>query len=355
MIDSYEYKWTCSAADLKEWDLFLKGDPRGHCQQVSHWLASFKHYGADFEVLMVRNKENRIVAGVGVLIIGIPFFKVVIAPSGPVISAGHDQLFEDILHLFLEKARQKKAFYCHLNVPALKEDVEQLRKHTLSTIHTDSLFFSGRPGNQFKFVASINGFRPVIIPDHANESSYKQLFNSFNTNTRRNIRKAAHNELELKFATTEAELKQAYSIIAEVAELQQYRVRSWDRMKDMLLNMIEDGLCLVPCCYANGRLKGALVLWDIGQRLTYVYGGILREMPDLKGGHFLHHEMLKYSIRKGYSFYDFGVAGNEGVSRFKEGFQADHIEFNGTRYWVLNKVKYLLYEVFSWSLERIKS
>jgi len=87
-----------------------------------------------------------------------------------------------------------------------------------------------------------------------------------------------------------------------------------------------------------------LIVFDIGQRLTYVYGGIIREEKDLKLGHFMHNEMIKLSIEKGYEFYDFSVVGSEGVTRFKKGFNSHHVQFIGNRYWVLNKYKFFIYK-----------
>ena len=354
MINKYRTNWTKSKEDLKQWDIFLKNDPRGHCQQVSHWLASFKVYGCDFEVLLVRDNENRIIAGVGVVIVGLPFFKVMVAPSGPIITSGYEVLFERILQLFLERAKQRKVFYCHINVPVPKENITTLSKHCINGVSPGSLLFTGRIGNKFTHVSSINGFRPIFIDYSQAVSPYEFVFSRFNANTKRNIKSAAKNRLELRFASTESELKEAYHIIETIATLQRYTVRTWESTKGMLLNMIANGLCLVPCCFANGSLKGALIVFDIGQRLTYISGGILREKKDLKVGHFLQNEMLKYSIENGYSFYDISVIGNEGVTRFKEGFYGHHIEFIGNRYWVMNKFKFSLYKIFSSFISRNK-
>ena len=200
----------------------------------------------------------------------------------------------------------------------------------------------------------INGLRPVYVKYEEDLSPYDYVLSKCNSNTRRNIRTAYRNKLELRYATTEADVKDAYYVIERNAKLQGYDIRPWEDSKEMLMNMIKSGLCIVPCAYSDGLLKGSLIVFDIGQRLTYVYGGIIREDKDLKLGHFMHNEMLKLSIEKGYKFYDISVNGSEGVTRFKKGFNGNHVEFIGNRYWVLNKLKFFIYKRFNSLIVRNK-
>jgi lipid II:glycine glycyltransferase (peptidoglycan interpeptide bridge formation enzyme) len=346
-ISDYRISWTNTKEDLKEWDEFLKNNTRGHCQQVSHWLSSFKIYSLDFELLLIKNSNSEIIGGLGVVIVGVSIFKVLVAPSGPILSNGYEGLFESVLELFLERAKTKKVFYCHINVPVLREDDRFLAEYCLSNISNESLLFSGNEGNEFVHVYGIDGLRPVYIKYDEDLLPYEYVISKCNANTRRNIRAAYKNKLELRYATTEADVKDAYYVIERNAKLQGYDVRSWDDSKEMIMNMIQSDLCLVPCAYTDGVLKGSLILFDIGQRLTYIYGGIIREEKDLKLGHFMHNEMIKLSIEKGYKFYDISVNGSEGVTRFKKGFNGNHIEFIGNRYWVLNKMKFFIYKKFN--------
>lgn len=353
-INDFKTYWTNSEADLKQWDEFLRDNPRGHCQQVSHWLSSFKVYCLDFELLLVKDSKSKIIAGLGVVIVGIPFFRVLVAPSGPIISSGFEDLFEPILKLFLDSAKKRKAFYCHINVPVLKDNSSLLKTYCLSNIPQESVLFSGKAGNEFIHVYGINGLRPVYIKYNDGSSPYDYVFSKFNSNTRRNIRAAYKNKLELRYATSETDVTAAYDVIERNAKIQGYDIRSWADSRRMIMGMVQEGLCLVPCCYSDGVLKGALIVFDIGQRLTYVYGGIIREEKDLKLGHFMHNEMIKLSIEKGYKFYDISVNGSEGVTRFKKGFDGNHVEFIGNRYWVLNKWKFFVYKKFNSLIVRNK-
>lgn len=353
-LTDYRIYWTKSKKDLQQWDDFLKNNPRGHCQQVSHWLASFKIYSLDFELLLIRNKSSEIVGGLGVVIVGISFFKALVAPSGPILSIGYEALFESVLELFIERAKSKHVFYCHINVPVLKEGDHFLSEYYLSKISEESLLFSGYEGNEFIHVYGINGLRPVYIKYDKELSPYDYVFSKSNSNTRRNIRSAYKNKLKLRYAISEAEVKEAYYVIERNAKLQGYDIRPWEDSREMLMSMIKSDLCFVPCAYSSGILKGALIVFDVGKRLTYIYGGIIREEKDLKLGHFMHSEMIKLSIEKRYKFYDISVNGSEGVTRFKKGFDGHHVEFIGNRYWVFNKWKFFVYKRFNSLIVRNK-
>jgi lipid II:glycine glycyltransferase (peptidoglycan interpeptide bridge formation enzyme) len=339
--------WTNLEKDLKDWDNFLRNNPRGNCQQISNWLASFQNYGFKSEVLLVKDEENKIIAGVGTILSKMPFLKVLLAPSGPILSEGYENLFETILNLFLERAKEKKVFYCHINAPVLKDPNSKMGKHCLENISLDSIFFSGELGNEFQYVTSINGLRPVYINYNQDISPYDLVKKSFKRNTRDNVRVSYKNGLELKYASSEKEIEEAYELIVKNANQIGYTIRSWKDSKDMFLGMFNNKTCIIPCCYNEGILKGVLIVFDIGQRLTPMYGGILREKKDLKIGHFMHNEMLKLSIEKAYDCYDISVIGSEGVTRFKKGFGSEHVEFIGNRYWVLNQFKFKIYKMLN--------
>ena len=128
---------------------------------------------------------------------------------------------------------------------------------------------------------------------------------------------------------------------------QGYSVRSWNDIKPMLIKMVKAKVCLIPYCLHHNSIKGALIVFEIGKRLTYISGGTLREEIDLKIGHFLHNEMIIYCIDKGYAFYDISVGGSVGVTRFKEGFGAKHLEFIGSRHWIFLSELLKLLGIFS--------
>lgn len=338
----HKFIWTKKESDLKEWDIFLNSTPRGHYSQISHWLKSYKSYGFDFDLLIVRNNENKIIGGLGAVISKFSFIKLYSCSCGPILKKDYDFLAEELIEQFKNRAIAINATCCQIMIPILKIENKNIEPHCLDTLLKKCLA-SSNSGNIIKSVSIVNGFREVKIDNNDNNIE-ENILKTFNTNTRRNIKKASKNGLTLKYAKTPEEIKQAYQIIELNGEVQGYSVRSWEDFKDTLIQMVNDNLCLIPTCFKNEEIKGALIVVQTGKRLSYISGGTIREKEDFRVGHFLHYEMIKLSIKKRYNFYDISVGGSKGVTRFKEGFGGNHVKFNEPLYWVLNNKKFYIYE-----------
>ncbi|MFA0961211.1 lipid II:glycine glycyltransferase FemX [Roseivirga sp. BDSF3-8] len=341
----YKFEWTKSKKELDEWDSFLQATPRGHYLQVSHWLTSYTRYGFGYELLTVRDSDGNLVAGLGVVISKVAMFKGYCCPCGPVIADGYEEVLNDILEAFKQRAIEKKAIFCQVNMPLFTDPGTALIQHGLS-VDTSALsaLRGAYEGDKARGISSINGFRSVLIRYDQEGEPYDYVYGSFNKNTKRNVKKASKNGLELKFATTPEKVEETYHLLEHNGETQGYSVRAWEDFKDTLLGMMEKGMCMMPYCEFEGKMLGALIIFNVGKRLTYVSGGTIREERDLKVGHFLHNEMLKLSIEKGYRFYDISVGGSPGVTRFKEGFNGRHVAFYEPRYWVLSPLLFKAYD-----------
>ena len=287
------YKWTKSKEDLRSWDAFLKTNSRGHNLQAISWLESYSIYNFDYDLLIITNQVNKIVGGVGAVIGGFNIFKSFVVPCGPIILEAYENSLDDIIKEVLKRAKFSKAFLCQINLPILKHDCSFFFKYSLNRQEDNNVVFQALKGNKFPVISSVNGFRAVVL-NQKSGINYDDVWKNFNTNTKRNINKAYNNNLKLKYATTNTEIEAAYKIIEENAKSQNYAVRPWLDMKQMLFSMLENQQCVIPCCFKDKQLKGVLILFEIGERLTYISGGTLRESIDLKVGHFLHNEMIKY-------------------------------------------------------------
>ena len=97
-----------------------------------------------------------------------------------------------------------------------------------------------------------------------------------------------------------------------------------------------------------------------GKKEWYLYGGSLNEHRNLMPTYLLQWEMIKQAIKKECEFYDFrGVCAtdsfhyNEGLYRFKKGFNAEFVEFIDM-YKVYNKFIYFLFEKCAYKLRNFK-
>ena len=211
----------------------------------------------------------------------------------------------------------------------------------------EEVFKGSKAGNIINFVSCVNGFREVPIYYGDEIDSEESLFYTFTKNTRRDVRYSLKNNLSLKFAKSNKELKEAYLLLEENAKNQNYTIRPWSDFKNILISMVQDKVCIVPTCYHDGKLKAALIILNVGKRYTYLSGGSKREKPDLQVSRFLQFQILKLSIEKKYLFYDISVGGPKSVTRFKEGFGGEHRKFVESRYWVEKNFFFWAYRNFS--------
>jgi len=335
------FKWTQEEAELEKWDSFLDENPRGHFSQLSTWLKSYKAYGFDFKVLLGYEKDQ-IIGGLGVVIAKASIFRFYIAPYGPIVSKGFEGSMGVLLEEFYRDAKKRGATYCQANIPSVAKENVLLNDYIVNDYDDSILPKNYHIGSQFKFVSS-NVRLGVVDLHYGEENSYESTALSFKSNTRRDVNKSQRIQNELVFAKTKAEIFEAYTVIQNNADTIGYAVRSWEDIKETLIAMVSNNRCLIPTCFNDGDLKGALVVFIGGRRLSYIMGATKREKKDLMVGHFLQNEMIKYSIDKQFSFYDISAGGSKGVMKFKEGFGANFVDLVGPRYWICNPLKFRVY------------
>lgn len=337
--------------DLSTWDSFIRTNSRGSYLQYSAWLQSYNSYGFDYEIIGYFNKQGDLVAGIGSVITKFLFFRIYSCSFGPIIANGYEQYADQVVENFLEQAKIHKAFLAQITIPSIKLEFEDYLKpfHLSQSLLFESLSGS-KKGNLVKTVIAVDGYRTVKLEGF----DEKSILRSFNSNTRRNIKKSFKNGLILKFAVDADTIKEAYKILELNSKEQGYSVRGWEDFKPTLLKLIKSGDCIIPYCVKNDKIKGALIVLKGGNRLTYISGGTVREKPDLAIGHFLHFHMIKYSLQNDFAFYDISVGGSKGVTRFKEGFAGKHVTFEDSRYWVLDEVTYYCYSKLLPSLKKYK-
>lgn len=321
---------------LERWDDFLKTDSRGHFSQYSTWLKSYMEYGFDFQLLLFL-ENNKIIGGCGFVIPKFAIFKFVIVPAGPIVDQFNDDKIEVLLKKMNDYAVEIRACYLQINLPHYSDNKKS--DFTSSKLESNSFYYTGFNGTKFKYVISVDGFRFVDLSDKFPEQKY-------NTNTRRNIKKAFHAGLQFHFAETPQEIKLAYECIENNAVSQGYGVRSFNAFKHTLYDLIKKKQAVFAVCSVDNKIVGALFLIEAGNRFSYISGGTDRNYSSYNIGHFLHQQMIQLSIEKEYQVYDISVGGNYGVIRFKEGFGGIHYKFIGTKYWILKPTVFKIFLFF---------
>jgi hypothetical protein len=342
-LKEVSYNWTTQSQDWESWNRFLIDNPRGIYLQTKEWLESYLPYGFSPFLLIARDSEGNILGGIGAVLAKVGPFKVLIAPYGPILNCGLENLAIPLIESFKNLAQSKGAFLAQVSFPSEATEENFHSAHLLSSKLSDQTLGHLNKGLLFKFVIGISAFRAVNLyagqPD-----AYEKVRSNYKSATRRDVNKSGRIGNELFFAKSETEIKIAYDLILINAENQGYAVRSWQEFGYTLVSMVKEDLCFIPCCKNEGELKGALVIFDVGKKLHYIMGGIIREKKDLMVGHFLQDQVIQIGIQKGYEFYDISMGGSKGVVRFKEGFGGEIIGLVEPQYWVLKPLQFMAFQ-----------
>ncbi|WP_296702041.1 GNAT family N-acetyltransferase, partial [Algoriphagus sp.] len=264
------------------------------------------------------------------------------APYGPIVKSGSENILKDLTEEFKNHSKRKKVFLSQLSLPAEQGETNHYPTHFLPFESVDKLFSTEKKGMIFKYVTGVTAFRAIdLFPKEDN--SYEKVRANYKTSTRRDVNKSGRMGNELKFAQTEDEIKKAYELIELNAESQGYSVRTWDAFGNTLIQMVNKDQCIIPCCFNEGELKGALIIFDVGNKLHYIMGATLREQKDKMVGHYLQDQVIQLGIKKGYDFYDISMGGSEGVVKFKEGFGGNVVALTETRYWVEKPLQFFAF------------
>jgi len=328
-----------SQEEYDEWDTFVQKSTKGHFAQLSTYLKSFTAYGANFMIIMAKEKE--IQGGVGLLVFGKGPFKLVSLPMGPVIKEGSEKILYDLINEALQYAKSIKAFLFQMQIPYSQQTnhpsiYSSIKLPETSLLNEGFPFKVGSIVNQF-FVISLD-----IEPTH--ETWEESILMTFDAKTRRNIRTAEKNNLSLREAITQEEIKEAYALMIENGITQGYATRSWEEFGATILEQVKKKQAIFTTVFKDEKLLGAHYGITSGNNYTYIMGATRRIEKDYKIGHFLHWSIIKKAKALGLKRYDFSSTGSPGVYKFKLGFKPTQYIFNTPYYYVLSKGKFKVFQ-----------
>ena len=326
---------------LAEWDEFVTKSPRGHYCALSTWLRSFEAYGLRTLVLLARReKGGAVIGGMGCLTFGALGFLGVTAPIGPLVNIGDDDAAKPILEESIRKARQLGAFLFQAQAPV--PEVASLP--FLLPCLSDVPMLPGRP-----FSAGAAPDQMLWIDFARVEASEERLWRermlgTFNSNTRRNIRRAEKANLQIEEAVSEPEVKAGFALIEENGIEQGYATRSWGEFGATLLEQVRLDQATILVARSEGRIVGSHYSVRAGQRCSYLMGGTARLEEDLGIGHALHWSAMVRARNSGLLGYDLTTSGPPGVLRFKMGFHPDLIKLTPAQHTVLRPLRFRIFD-----------
>lgn len=170
-----------------------------------------------------------------------------------------------------------------------------------------------------------------ILKLDKNESD---LLKQCSDNTKRNIKKAAKENLSLKIQNDENGIRNFYDMMCETRKKHGLPPQPFSFFKNILDLIITKGFGdILFAIKDNNYISGAIYL-KFGKKLLYKYGASYSQYLKFRGNHFVMWEAIKKYKNEGYEEFDFGESDleQEGLKRFKRGWNADELSIYTTRY-----------------------
>lgn len=313
----------CDPEKIKEYESFAENHPNGNFMQSVRWTGVKKSW--DYEIIIVRNAENKITGSALVLIKEIPFLKrtFLYSPHGPVCDYKDRGALEKIME-GVEILRRKYRAYETIFDPCITEnDTEEIE------IFKEMGFSFKADAPELSTIQARNNYVLKI-----NGRTKEEIFDSFHKKWRYNIRVAQRKGVECRICGAEA-LDDFYTLMEETGKRDGFCIRSREYFNRMLDNLGEH--CRLYMCYYEGHPVSGAVSVQYAGKTCYVYGASTTLYRNVMPNYLMQWNMICWAVESGCRLYDFqGIPfykdethPNYGVYRFKKGFNGEVMTYAG--------------------------
>lgn len=322
----------------KEYEEFVQKHYKGHFAQSIKWAKTKIEW--KYEIIVSRDENQKIKGSMLLLIRKMPIFNtsLVYSPRGPVCDIDDKETFEELSKKAEEICKKYKAFMIRID-PDISNSDMQFKKMAID--------------NGFKIVEKIKNLNEIMQPRivfrlNLKDKTEDEIFSSFHQKTRYNIRLAIKKGVTIREGSIE-DIKEFKRIMDTTGKRDKFVIQSFDffhRMYDCMGNEHEK---LFFAEY-NGEAIATAYCFIYGNKVWYMYGGSLNEKRNLMPTYLLQWEAIKWAKENNCDIYDFrGICAtdldnkNEGLYRFKKGFNPELIEFTEI-YKIYNPFMYFLFQ-----------
>lgn len=334
--------------EKKEYQEFLEKHEKGHYAQSLEW-ANVKNDWEN-EIIILRDEKGKIKASLSLLIRKLPYINATLmyAPRGPVCDIDDEESFKELIKRADELAKRHKAFMLKIDPDILASNQE---------------FKNMAKKYGFKVEEKIKNVNTLLQPRFVfrldiKDKTEEEVFAAFHSKTRYNIRLAGKKGVTLREGTRD-DLQQFQDILETTGERDGFYIRKKEYFEKIYDSFDKDHLKLVFADYEGKPIACVLNIF-YGNKEWYLYGGSLNEHRNLMSTYLLQWEMIKEAIARHMDCYDFrGICAtdkdhyNDGLYRFKKGFNAEMVEFIDMHK-VYRPVIYFLFEKCAYKLRDLK-
>ncbi len=296
-----------SKEDLERYNEFVRNSKYARPMQDTNWAKVKDNWTSDY-IYIEENKQIK----AAMSIIGIKndngkYF--LYAPRGPVCDFRDYDLVEELIAEANNLATKYDAFLLRMDPEVLFDEKAiyeyQKRGYDVRTYGVDPHSFTQPRYNMILDVASL---------------SEEELFESFSSATRRNIRKSYRNEIKTIQKTDDESLDTFYKLTEIMADRQEIG----HRPKEYYQRLIDYMGGIIFTSYYEDEALSASILIPYGEKVYYLYAASSNNHRNKMPNFNMIWEEIKWTRDNGYKYFDFGgtfsLDSKDGLYRFKEGF-----------------------------------
>lgn len=320
----------------KKYEQFLKNDALCDFQQSQQW-AQVKINWIN-EVIAADGKDGNPKAVMSVLIRKIPLFgNLMYVPRGPVCDLHNPDILYELTKKIYELAEKYNAFIVRIEPYATVDDDDFKNIVTKLGYKINSC--------AKKFEEEIQA-RHIFRLDIRNKTK-EEVFSSFSSKTRYNIRLAGRKGVEIKKLDI-SQIDVFCSLMQETAKRNGFIPRKKEYF-ERICNIFGDSAEMYAAYY-QGEPLAAIMPITYGNKMWYLYGASSNKHRNVMANYLLQWNMIENAIDRGLDVYDFrgsdgNIDSNNGLYRFKISFGTKFIELIGEIYIDFKPFKSALYRI----------
>lgn len=175
------------------------------------------------------------------------------------------------------------------------------------------------------------------------DKSELELLKEMHQKTRYNIKLAEKKHVKIVEANKN-QFEDFWNLMQKTSKRDNFRLHN----KKYYEKMLDQPLAKLFLAKYKNHIIAANIVIFFGNTATYLHGASFFEYRNVMAPYILQWHCIKLAKKSGYKYYDFyGIDEKKwpGVTRFKNGFKGDEIQYPGTFDLVFNKKWYLFYKI----------
>ena len=306
---------------------FVRVHHNGHVLQSPQWSGVKPRWF--WRGVLVYDSNHQITGAMSVLVRPLPLgMTFLYAPRGPVCDRRDKGVLLELLEGIQAIAKQCRALFFCMD-PDEHDDNEAFRAMLKSA------GFSEKSSDGFDNIQPQYVFRLSIAG-----RSEEELFSSFSSKTRYNIRLALRHGVEIKRfgggdGIPEDAMASFSALMEETGRRDHFIVRNTDYFQRLFAALGNDAE-LFLAYWQGSPIAGSIAVF-YGNKAWYLYGASANEHRSTMPNYLLQWKMICRAVERECFLYDFrGVPGEVsqshplyGLYRFKKGFGGDYVKFTG--------------------------